>query len=111
MKVILDTNIWISFLLGKRLSILKEIVEMEEVEIFVSNELISELRDVALRPKFKGKIALESILNLFELINAKCQFIDNYTDTDSMLRDVKDLYLLSMAESIPADYLVTGDNA
>ena len=28
MKVILDTNIWISFLLGKRLTILREIVEI-----------------------------------------------------------------------------------
>ena len=27
----------------------------------------------------------------------------------SLQFDIKDLYLLSMAESIPADYLVTGD--
>ena len=31
------------------------------------------------------------------------------SDTESAIRDIKDLYLLSMAESIPADYLVTGD--
>ena len=30
MKVILDTNIWISFLLGKRLTILREIIEMDQ---------------------------------------------------------------------------------
>ena len=41
MKVILDTNIWISFLLGKRLTILREIIEMEEVEIYVSDALLS----------------------------------------------------------------------
>ena len=110
MKVILDTNIWISFLLGKRLSILKEIVEMEELDIYVSDHLIAELKDVAFRPKFSGKISLDSILNLFELINAKCKFINGYPNIESTLRDIKDLYLLSMAESIPADYLVTGDN-
>ena len=109
MKVILDTNIWISFLLGKRLSILREIVEMEEVEIFMSDDLLSELRDVAFRPKFAGLIGLDSILNLFELINAKCLFIQNYKSAESAIRDIKDLYLLSMAESVPADYLVTGD--
>lgn len=36
MKVILDTNIWVSFLLGKRLSVLREIVDMEGLDIYVS---------------------------------------------------------------------------
>ena len=35
MKVILDTNIWISFLLGKRLTILREIIQLEEVDIYL----------------------------------------------------------------------------
>lgn len=109
MKVILDTNIWISFLLGKRLSILRDIVDMEDVEIYMSDDLLAELRDVAFRPKFAGLIGLDSVLNLFELINAKCRFIQNYKSAESAIRDIKDLYLLSMAESIPADYLVTGD--
>lgn len=110
MKVILDTNIWISFLLGKRLSILREIVDMEEVDIYVSDELLAELRSVAFRPKFQGKIDFQSVLNLFELINAKCKIIEGYKDAESAIRDIKDIYLLSMAESIPADYLVTGDD-
>ena len=71
MKVILDTNIWISFRLGK--------------------------------------IGFQAIVNLFELIHAKCKVINGYSDAESAIRDIKDLYLLSMAESIPADYLVTGD--
>ena len=110
MKVILDTNIWVSFLLGKRLSILREIVELEGLEIYVSDELIGELRDVVFRPKFSGKIGVETIVNLFELINAKCHFIEGYKDADSAIRDIEDLFLLSMAEHIPADYLVTGDS-
>lgn len=109
MKVILDTNIWISFLLGKRLAILKEIVEMEEVEIYVSDKLLTELSNVASRPKFAGKISFQSVISLFELINAKCRMIDGYPDAESAVRDIKDLYLLSMAENIPADYIVTGD--
>ena len=28
---------------------------------------------------------------------------------DSIIRDPKDLYLLSMAESVPVDYIVSGD--
>ena len=110
MKIILDTNIWVSFLLGKRLAILREIVEKEGLEIYVSDEMIKELRDVVFRPKFSGIIGVDSIINLFELINAQCHFISGYKDAESAIRDIKDLYLLSMAESIPADYLVTGDS-
>ena len=110
MKVILDTNIWISFLLGKRLNVLREIFSMEKVEIFVSDQLLSEIRDVVSRPKFIGKIGLDAVLKLFELISAKCKFINDYPDIETAIRDTKDLYLLSMAENIPADYLVTGDN-
>lgn len=100
MKVILDTNIWISFLLGKRLTILREIIQLEEVDIYVSDALLSELRDVAFRPKFLGKIGFQAIVNLFELIHAKCKVINGYSDAESAIRDIKDLYLLSMAESI-----------
>ena len=75
----------------------------------VSDALLSELRDVAFRPKFLGKIGFQAIVNLFELIHAKCKVINGYSDAESAIRDIKDLYLLSMAESIPADYLVTGD--
>ena len=92
------------------MSILRAIVEMEGLDIYVSEELIKEIREVISRPKFSGKIALESIVNLFELISAKCLFIDGYKDAESAIRDIKDLYLLSMAESIPADYVVTGDS-
>lgn len=80
------------------------------MEIYVSDELIGELRDVVFRPKFSGKIGVETIVNLFELINAKCHFIEGYKDADSAIRDIEDLFLLSMAEHIPADYLVTGDS-
>lgn len=79
------------------------------MDIYVSDALLSELRDVAFRPKFLGKIGFQAIVNLFELIHAKCKVINGYSDAESAIRDIKDLYLLSMAESIPADYLVTGD--
>lgn len=55
MKIIVDTNIWISFLIGKKLS---------------------------------------------APINMKAK---------SSIRDVNDLYLLSFAETIQADYILTGD--
>lgn len=52
MRIIVDTNLWISFLIGKKLSCLLELMSNENVELIVSNELLKEIADVALRPKF-----------------------------------------------------------
>ena len=38
-----------------------------------------------------------------------CFFTDITVDAISPIRDVKDLYLLAMAESVPVDYIVSGD--
>lgn len=49
------------------------------------------------------------IEQLFRLIRAYC--IDNRIEVDSVrnIRDAKDLYLLSFAETIDANYIITGD--
>lgn len=38
-----------------------------------------------------------------------CLFTDITVKAVSPIRDIKDLYLLSMAESVPVDYIVSGD--
>ena len=109
MKVVFDTNIWISFLLGKKLSVLSEVLTRDDVSIYVSNDLLKELVEVASRPKIKQRISADSLMALLEMIDATCQHIDNYAKAESDIRDADDLYLISMVEAIPADYLVTGD--
>lgn len=109
MKIILDTNIWISFLLGKRLSILVELFSRKDIHIYVSEELIKELISVISRSKFSNKISRQSFDNLLELINVKCKMVDSNLEEESNLRDEKDLFILGMAKNIPADYIVTGD--
>ena len=52
MKVILDTNIWIPFFFGRHFTQIADILRNDSVEIYVSDELISEIKEVALRPKF-----------------------------------------------------------
>ncbi len=38
MKIIVDTNIWISFTIGKKLSTLKTLLNSKQVEIYVCEE-------------------------------------------------------------------------
>jgi putative PIN family toxin of toxin-antitoxin system len=50
-KVIFDTNIWISFLIGKRLQIIREMIVGLQIVILLSEQLLLELQMVTKRPK------------------------------------------------------------
>ena len=52
-KVVIDTNIWISFLIGKVLSGLSKVMIDSKITILFSDELFEELVQVLSRPKFK----------------------------------------------------------
>ena len=109
MNVILDTNIWISFLLGKRLQSVKTVFQNTDIHVYVSQDLITELVFVLSRPKLKRYVSSESIETMWALIREHCYAIEDYPIADSDVRDTKDVYLLSMAQAIPADIIVTGD--
>ena len=42
MNVILDTNIWISFLMGKRLHNVADIFERSDVQVYVSKDALGD---------------------------------------------------------------------
>ena len=109
MKVIVDTNVWISFLLGKRLTMLRCLFNRDDIKIFVSEILLKEIREVSCRPKFKDKIKQESLDLLFMLIGSRCEIVASTNEADIHVRDKKDVFLLSIAKNINADYLIAGD--
>ena len=55
-------------------------------------------------------IASDDLEKLFRIINAYCHIENISQQAVSSIRDSKDLYLLSFAETIEADFIVTGDN-
>ena len=109
MKVLFDTNLWISFMIGKQLSSLSEVLNRQNVEVYVSEQLLEEIRTVIVRPKFDNLISEETRFYFFEMVYDVCHFTDITVQSESHIRDIKDLYLLSMAESVPVDYIVSGD--
>ena len=109
MKVLFDTNLWISFMIGKRLSSLADVLNRQDVDVFVSEQLLDEIRTVISRPKFDNLISKETRFFFFEMVYDVCYMTDISVQAESPIRDIKDLYLLSMAESVPVDYIVSGD--
>ncbi|WP_459683343.1 putative toxin-antitoxin system toxin component, PIN family [Viscerimonas tarda] len=53
MNIIVDTNLWISFLIGKRLSVLKSLLTSSTVRIFVCDELLMEIQEISSKPKIR----------------------------------------------------------
>lgn len=107
-KVIVDTNLWISFIISNKLSVLDPLLYDEKVRLLFSTELISEIVETITKPKlkkyFKGN-ALDEMLLRFD------PFIDliEIKSTVKVCRDSKDNFLLALAKDGKADYLLTGD--
>jgi putative PIN family toxin of toxin-antitoxin system len=108
-RAVIDTNIWISFLIGKTLQGLNQAIIDDRVEILFSDDLFAELMDVLHRPKFKKYFPKTAIQNLVALLNEKVELVEVNFHFDSC-RDKKDNFLLDLAVSGNANYLVTGDS-
>ncbi len=108
MRVILDTNLWISYLISNRHVRLDELIESDECVLLFSAELINEFVIVAERPKFEKYFSQDEVMNLIEQINSVGELIEVHSDLQ-LCRDEKDNFLLNLAKDGNADFLVTGD--
>jgi putative PIN family toxin of toxin-antitoxin system len=107
-KVILDSNLWVSFLISKKLVSIDKLIENEKIRLIFSDELISEFIDVVSRPKFKkyfSKADIEEILDYFDQYGILVNVISDV----KVCRDRKDNFLLNLSIDSKADYLITGD--
>ncbi|MCF8229846.1 MAG: putative toxin-antitoxin system toxin component, PIN family [Bacteroidales bacterium] len=107
-KVILDTNLWISFLISKSLDEIDNLIIDGKIKLIFSKESIEEFITVAKRPKFKNYFNDNDINNLLRLFDNYGKLIDVSVEITDC-RDFKDNFLLSLAVESKSDYLVTGD--
>ena len=107
-RVILDTNLWISYLISKRLSQIDELFERDDLVLLFSEELLEEFIDVARRPKLRTYFPDQEIEELLRLFDELGEIVEVITKVD-ICRDAKDNFLLALAQDGHADFLVTGD--
>ena len=108
-RIIVDTNLWIRFLLSKQFSFIDKLLKNRNVQLVFSTELLLEFLDVVKRPKLKKYFAKTDIDNLLEIIEEYAVFIQ-VTSTVGSCRDKKDNFLLALAKDSSSNYLITGDN-
>jgi putative PIN family toxin of toxin-antitoxin system len=107
-KVIFDTNVWISFLIGKKLIFLKEFIANGDIKIITTEQLIIEIKEVTSRNKLKKYFSSNQVLELINLLETIADKIE-IEPTHFINRDLKDNFLLDLIDFSKADYLVTGD--
>jgi len=103
LKIIIDTNLWISFLLGKCLSGLQELIHIGKIDVVTCDEQISELFEVLTRKKFRKYFTEKSIDEFFDLFEESTCNVGLKTITD-LCRDPKDNFLVLLAIDSNANF-------
>ena len=107
-KIIIDTNLLISFLISNTFNKLDSLISQNKIKFIISAELINEFVEVASRPKLKKAFTETELILLLTKILNHAEYISIKTQV-TICRDENDNYLLALAIDAKADYLITGD--
>ena len=110
--IVIDTNLLISALIGRKTRIhLERIIEeyvTGTIQIYYCNTLVSEFWEVASRPKFRKYFSLQQALAFVRSFLRISEEVEVTSSVDAS-RDPKDNFLLALCSTVQADYLVSGD--
>ena len=108
-KIVVDTNLWISFLMSlpteRRL---KRLLLSEKIVFLFSRTLFDELETIAKRRKFRQYFEASHVDDLLQMLIEIVEIVDVHSAV-RICRDPKDNFLLALAKDGSADYLITGD--
>ena len=104
MKIIIDTNILLSAILGNNSAV--ELINYSDYQFYASPQIIDEYRKLIRREKFK--LSTERIEFWDSFISEK--FLITKTHNKIKLsRDYQDAKFIELANEINADFLITSD--
>lgn len=96
MRLILDTNLWISFLISSRYDRLDKLLVGGKYKLLFSSKLLAEFVEVAQHPKFQKYIPSTDLDDLLATIDSVAEFVDVSSSVE-ICRDPKDNFLLNLA--------------
>ena len=114
MKIVLDTNVWLSgiFWDGEASKILEK-AEKKDIQIIISEDILSEIIKVLNRESKFQKYILNlrlSIENLLRTILSISTLIETKTKLDIIKADPKDNIILEVALEGKAEHIISYDN-
>ena len=110
LRVVVDPNILISFLIGNRIKALQPLFYDERFIVIMDDLLLDEFDQVARRPKFRKFFPTTKVDELVYVIELNSELYAAATSIKSVSRDAADDYLLDLCKRAKADVLLTGDD-
>ncbi len=108
-RIVLDSNVVISaFLFGGVPARLLELALDGSIECFTSLQILDEIRDVLMRPKFG--LSSDQALTLIEELHDLCQVVSPEERVLAVVDDPDDNIILECASTADADFIVSGDS-
>ncbi len=107
--VIFDTNVWLSFLIGKKLSVLENYINDKRITIILTPQLLLKIKNVTSREKLRKYFSEAASYDLLKMLEAQAENV-NIKEVYFISKDPKDNFLLDLIDISKADYLITGDN-
>ncbi len=108
-RVVVDPNLIVSMLIGKRVSEVLGIFKDQRFEVVLHDELLGEFEEVARRTKFR-KYFPEHVVDAFLVrLRTDGTIIHGNLRIEKISRDPDDDYLLALCKIAKAHVLLTGD--
>ena len=108
MRVVLDTNIFISAVLGGRLAVIVDEWKAGKFKLIVTDAIAREYLEVMNRPKFK--ISQGEIVAISDYLLQLGEFVTSEEEIHVILVDPTDNKFLEAALAGKVDLIVSGDN-
>jgi uncharacterized protein len=106
-KIVIDTNVWVSYFINGRADYLIEWIIDHSVEVYTSADLAEEIEEVLARPKFKKQFPFP-VKDFVRLHIQVCTIVKVIGQYD-LAPDPDDNFLFDLCRKTNADYLVTSD--
>ncbi|MCX7855477.1 MAG: putative toxin-antitoxin system toxin component, PIN family [Anaerolineae bacterium] len=111
MRVVLDTNVLVAFLLtrGPAISSILDGWERGDFELLTSPALVAEVRRTLEKPALRERIRMEAAAALLEALEKDASMTSGYLELSGVTPDPDDDAVISCAVEGDADYIVSRD--
>ena len=106
-RLIIDTNIWISFLISDKYQKLDKVLSHPKTSILFSIELLEEINRVATFPKLKKYFSLNAVEEMLLSLEDYVELVKVKSKVE-ICRDPADNFLLALSKDGEANFLITG---
>jgi len=108
MRIVLDTNIFISAVLGGKLGVIVDEWKTAKFKLIITDSIAREYLEVINRPKFK--IPQDEIIAATDYLLQISEFVTPEEEIHIIITDSTDNKFLEAALAGKVDFIVSGDN-